>query len=404
MPHPPKMQLGARDVERVEQVRAGQKAEMLALREQVADLERKQESNRSLVEQFPGAMANIAALFDAVVELEKNKVGLTAEMVKIKSDLTNEMEKNKAESNAEVERNKAELTAEIELLKKEQSAFDVRLKARAASVQAFVKNPKPTTPVKASAGSWASTNRGDESPRSPRSPGNGPTRRYSAPTPEVEDKPGFFSGLASFFKFKDEYAEPDFDGCYLLFTEASGGAFMLQWSETELPENAVPLAYYKPANPVANHKYTSNGGKTELCRGVGGPNKKLFYQGWASFLRAAYAQKGTLTFLSNVAACPVAIFTCNSDTSVLRLEMGRPIVLDANISAMAVTPPLATGLDVQTMPTRMFQAVGEKAGAAFSLDGGGDGKVEDVAAAKAAMTLSRRSSAGSLGGSFYGGK
>ena len=106
---------------------------------------------------------------------------------------------------------------------------------------------------------------------------------------------------------------------------------------------------------------------------------RLFYQGWASFLRAAYGQRGTLTFLRNVDACPVAIFLCKSDTSVLRLQMGKPLQLGAGIAAVAVTPPLATGLDVHTMPTRIFNAVGDKAGAAFSLDGGGDGKAEDVA-------------------------
>ena len=86
----------------------------------------------------------------------------------------------------------------------------------------------------------------------------------------------------------------------------------------------------------------------------------------------------------------MAIFLCTSDASVLRLQMGSPIKLTSEIVAVAVTPPLATGLDVLKMPTRMFQAVGEKAGAAFSLDGGGDGQSEDVAAAKA-KSLSRRS-------------
>ena len=75
----------------------------------------------------------------------------------------------------------------------------------------------------------------------------------------------------------------------------------------------------------------------------------------------------------------MAIFLCTSDASVLRLQMGSPIKLTSEIVAVAVTPPLAIGLDVLKMPTRMFQAVGEKAGAAFSLDGGGDGKAEDVA-------------------------
>ena len=94
----------------------------------------------------------------------------------------------------------------------------------------------------------------------------------------------------------------------------------------------------------------------------------------------------------------MAIFFCKADTSVLRFEMGSPLKLTADIAAVAVTPPLATGLNVQKLPTRQFISVGEKSGAAFSLDGGGDGKSEDVAAAKAAKTLSRRSTNGSTQG------
>ena len=54
----------------------------------------------------------------------------------------------------------------------------------------------------------------------------------------------------------------------------------------------MPLAYYKPASPVPKFKY-ARGGQSELCRGVAGPNHKLFYQGWASYLRAAYGHNGT---------------------------------------------------------------------------------------------------------------
>ena len=157
----------------------------------------------------------------------------------------------------------------------------------------------------------------------------------------------------------------------------------------------MPLAYYKPASPVPKFKY-ARGGQSELCRGVGGPNHKLFYQGWASYLRAAYGHNGTpphaarpsptplllnqtltvtsfpplpeprtlvqkqlpgtLTFLQNVGACPVAIFLCRADASVHRLQMGAPIEFSSDIVAVAVTPPLTTGLDVLKMPTRMFQA------------------------------------------------
>ena len=51
-----------------------------------------------------------------------------------------------------------------------------------------------------------------------------------------------------------------------------------------------------PSLPLyTDHRYVTNGGQSELCKGVGGPNKKLFYQGWASFLRMAIRHNGTLT-------------------------------------------------------------------------------------------------------------
>ncbi len=58
----------------------------------------------------------------------------------------------------------------------------------------------------------------------------------------------------------------------------------------------------------------------------------------------------------------MAIFFCQSDTSVLRFEKDAPLKLTDDIVAVAVTPPLATGLDVQKMPTRNFTSVGERSG------------------------------------------
>ena len=392
-PLPPTMKLGVRDVVRVEQGRL-QKAEMQALREQVEALEQKQEVDRALMEQVPGAMAELAVLRnqvpDAMAELAalRNQVpDAMAELATLR-DAVIEAEKNKMELTAEMEKNKLEYASEIEGLKLAQKTLDAAFKARPAPVAVTI--PKPVTPSKSS--SFEDSRRLSAGSSNGRLSASG--TYIQAPKPVVEEQgKGIWGGLVSYFK-KEEVVPvdlvADFDGCYLLFTEASGGAFITHWSETELPEGSVPLAYYKPDSPVAKHKYSTKGGLTELCRGVGGPNKKLFYQGWTSFLRAAYGQNGTLTFLSNVGACPVAIFLCHTDTSVLRLQMGSPIKLTSDIVAVAVTPPLATGLDVLKMPTRMFQAVGEKAGAAFSLDGGGDGQSEDVAAAKA-KSLSRRS-------------
>ena len=74
-------------------------------------------------------------------------------------------------------------------------------------------------------------------------------------------------------------------------------------SRTPIPPRAQPIplqtihiSHHSQPPPLhASHRYDNNGGQSELCKGVGGPNKKLFYQGWASFLRMAIRNNGTLT-------------------------------------------------------------------------------------------------------------
>merc|ERR1719162_2536184 len=97
--------------------------------------------------------------------------------------------------------------------------------------------------------------------------------------------------------------------CYLLFTEASGGAFLLHWSMDPVPG---ALAGFFPSKPVPSFKFTTGGGVPETSRGVGGPNKKPFYAGWASFIKHAHSHQGTFVFYSNVPTTPVAIYLCQS--------------------------------------------------------------------------------------------
>ena len=79
--------------------------------------------------------------------------------------------------------------------------------------------------------------------------------------------------------------------CFLLWSETNGGSFITQWSDGE-PHGA--LASYEPPTAPAAWRYLRNDGRSELTRGVGGPNgRKQFYGGWCSFLKAAWA--GALT-------------------------------------------------------------------------------------------------------------
>ena len=237
VPQPPTMKLGMRDIVRVEQYRH-QKAEMQALREQVEEIGRKAEADRALMEQVPDAMAELATLRDQVPKaqeelatLRKQVPDAMAEIETLRSAVA-EAEKNKEELTAQMEKNKAEYAAEIAGLKEAHKTLDAALKARPV-VPAVTKSSSLENARRVSSGS--------------------PNGRLSAagtfiqvPKPVVEEpSKGIWGGLVSYFKTpKEEVPEPkeaDFDGCYLLFTEASGGAFITHWSETELPEGSVPL-------------------------------------------------------------------------------------------------------------------------------------------------------------------
>ena len=67
------------------------------------------------------------------------------------------------------------------------------------------------------------------------------------------------------------------------------------------------LAAFVPEKPVPKFKYESNGGRSEITRAVGGPNKKLFFAGCVSFVRMAFSHNARFTFLGNVNASPIAI-------------------------------------------------------------------------------------------------
>ena len=174
--------------------------------------------------------------------------------------------------------------------------------------------------------------------------------------------------------------------CYLIFSEANGGSFMLQWSMA--PVDGA-LASFVPREPAPQHRFKANGGLSELCRDVGGPNVKKFFGGWISYIKMARSQKGTLTFLGNVAKLPVAIYTNGSDLMVSSLPVGASLTFEG-ILGVAVLRASTSGFDVNTkLQARMFQQKGEQLGAAFALDGGGGSELASaVTAAKAVARLS----------------
>ncbi|QDZ25281.1 hypothetical protein HOP50_16g78290 [Chloropicon primus] len=154
---------------------------------------------------------------------------------------------------------------------------------------------------------------------------------------------------------------------YLTFTEASGGAFFIHWSETPV-EGA--LAAFLPSKPVPKFKLKTNGGRSELCRGVAGGNKKPFYKGWAAFVREAYKNSSKFTFLSDAAENPVGLYLCKQDTTVYKVDPDVPVELtkDSGFSVVGVIPSLNPAFSIQKMLPSLFTSIGEEHGAAEKLD------------------------------------
>ena len=162
---------------------------------------------------------------------------------------------------------------------------------------------------------------------------------------------------------------------------------MLQWSMVRVDG---ALASFKPQKKLPPHRFTANGGLSELCRDVGGPNVKKFFVGWMSFIKMAIRQKGTLSFLGNVAKLPVAIYTNGPDLTVGTVPVGDELCFDS-ILAVAVLRASTNAFDMKAkITTRMFQQTGEKLGAAFALDGGGGDATETAQVSLRSSMVSAR--------------
>ena len=103
--------------------------------------------------------------------------------------------------------------------------------------------------------------------------------------------------------------------CNLVLSELNGGSFVTVWSRAVPSDDA--LAFYEPLSPPADWRIERNGGKSELCRGIGGPKARhAFYAGWCSFIKLAWQAQAQLTLRTHHAPMPVAIFLIDSTTKV----------------------------------------------------------------------------------------
>jgi len=165
---------------------------------------------------------------------------------------------------------------------------------------------------------------------------------------------------------------PTKGACYLVFSVENAGCLLLHWSDK--PVDGA-LAAFVPKIPASRFKFTTNGGRAELIRDCGGVKVKRFYEGFTMFLKTARSFDARFTHIVNLPMLPVAIFLSDEEQRVIKVPLGVPNAAGFDgVRAAAVLPALDPALNVRTMQTRMFQQIGEKAGATVAFDGGGTGR------------------------------
>ena len=125
------------------------------------------------------------------------------------------------------------------------------------------------------------------------------------------------------------------------------------------------MASFRPKKPVPDFKLKASGGRTELCRDIGGPNIKNFYRGWVSYIKLARQYEAQFTFVSNLEKQPVALYFATEGLAVKKLELGETMPFDG-VRAVAAVGLKAAGLNVRSMETQFFLSVGAKLGASYS--------------------------------------
>ncbi|GAB64683.1 hypothetical protein PCYB_022530 [Plasmodium cynomolgi strain B] len=155
----------------------------------------------------------------------------------------------------------------------------------------------------------------------------------------------------------------DDKGAYLTFDNASNGSLFIVWRKEKVDK---ALMFIRPTKTVAEFKFTSNGGKSELIRNLQS-DKKLFYSGLCQFIKEAKDIKGEVTLLSHfndTFPIKVNVYFLKGN-NVVPLSIGVPFDLDG-VDAVSVLPQGSSSLQVKTMKKDMFVSRGNSEGASVS--------------------------------------
>ncbi|CAG9484290.1 conserved Plasmodium protein, unknown function [Plasmodium vivax] len=155
----------------------------------------------------------------------------------------------------------------------------------------------------------------------------------------------------------------DDKGAYLTFDNASNGSLFIVWRKEKV-DNA--LMFIRPTKAVAEFKFSSNSGKSELIRNLQS-DKKLFFSGLCQFIKEARDIKGVVTLLSHfndTFPIKVNVYFLKGN-NVVPLSVGVPFDLDG-VDAVSVLPQGSSSLQVKTMKKDMFVSRGNSEGASVS--------------------------------------
>jgi hypothetical protein len=131
-------------------------------------------------------------------------------------------------------------------------------------------------------------------------------------------------------------------GCYLTFESSSGGQLVLIYSKSEIPLNAIGFWCPGPDHQIQGFKFKSNGGKSELIKGIAGgdQNRRKYYSGWCQFIKLAKAMQGYVIKFPNpkqgVEVDIVAYKTASQHPYELDLDQGLMEVGDFDAIAGTV--------------------------------------------------------------------
>ena len=121
----------------------------------------------------------------------------------------------------------------------------------------------------------------------------------------------------------------------LVYDDSAQGTLQLHYTRDAPVEGA--LAFFETEDAVPEFKLNSNCGRTDIIKGVGGPNPRKYYEGWSQFVKLAQGWTGDFTHLANKDAKPVALYITDENIKVTRVKLDEPIDL-SEVVCVAIVP------------------------------------------------------------------